>query len=119
MDKSCKSGELQPESFGNVIDRAIERDGSNRCSLAKKWNASPETLYRYQNKGHSPKFDDLCEMVKRMNPAERQDLAIVLFGKKLTDLADIVGNEACEAAREKVADLRESVKRMSEALATV
>lgn len=107
---SFKQGDLHPKSFKDVIDNAIARDpeGSRR-TVAERWRSTPESLYRWQNNTQSPKFHDLCEMVRYMSEEERADLKIVLFGPS-PDAA------AAELARREKIDLVQKIRDSAELL---
>jgi len=100
------------KTFADVIDRAIGRGDSNRCSVAARWGSTPESLYRWQNNDQSPKFNDLRQMLKRMNSDERADVYMALFGAGDNDRSvEIVSSisELANSILEKTRELHASL----------
>ena len=57
----------KPETLGYIIKAAREHAGITIEALAEKANITERYLYRIENEGKKPSFDDLQKLVREMN----------------------------------------------------
>ncbi len=57
----------QPDTLGDVIKAAREKNGLTTAALAKLINVSERHIYRIENAGHKPSYQMLFNLIRELN----------------------------------------------------